>query len=112
MVTAQEWGNATAVANAFSIGKLESSAVSALMSDVGRDVLNRITESVKVRGMSRFLTHDCIGRGIFSTAFTSGTGAAESWSDQLVNLEDNLLVACIELDVAFASQFWLGMFIL
>ena len=81
------------MAKAFSIGKLESTAVSALMSDVTRDVLHRITESVKVRGMSRFLTHDCIGRGIFSTAFTSGIGVAESWRDQLV--------AGIELDVMF-----------
>lgn len=88
----QEWSSATAVAKAYSIGRLESGAVSQLMCHVHPDVLQRITEDVKRRGMARFLTHDAIARGVFSKAFASGIGVAESWADQLVNGEDNKLV--------------------
>lgn len=64
------------------------------MSGVAGDTLERITESVRVRGMARYLTHDAISRGLFSTAFTSGVGACEAWADQLVNKEDNVLESC------------------
>ena len=89
----QEWHSATAVAKAYSIGKLESAAVSQLMCHLDPGFLQRLTDSVKVRGMPRFLTHECIGRGIFSKAFTSGTGVTEAWSDQLVNRDDGILVS-------------------
>lgn len=91
-VIEQEWRSATAVARTYNIGRLESGAVSQLMCRVHPDVLHRITEDVKRRGMARFLTHDTIARGVFSRAFTSGVGAAESWADQLVNGDDNKLV--------------------
>ncbi|CAL1141851.1 unnamed protein product [Cladocopium goreaui] len=87
-----EWDNATAVAKAFAIGKGEAAAVSALMSDVNGLFLSRITESVKIRGMHRFLTHDAIGRGIFSTGFSSGIGNIEAWKDELTNRDDQELV--------------------
>ena len=87
----QEWDNATAVAKAFAIGKGEAAAVSALMSDVNGLFLSRITESVKIRGMHRFLTHDAIGRGIFSTGFSSGIGNIEAWKDELTNRDDQEL---------------------
>ena len=63
-------------------------------------VLDRITESVRVRGLSKYMTHDMISKGVFSKAFSSGSGTAESWRDQLTNREDNDLVAhlyCLEI---------------
>ena len=87
----QEWHSATAVAKAFAIGKGEAAAVSALMSEVHPTVLARITESVKIRGMHRFLTHDAIGRGVFSMGFSSGIGNIEAWNDVLTNSEDQEL---------------------
>ena len=56
-------------------------------------VLNRITESVRVRGLTKYMTHDMISKGIFSKAFSSGSGSAESWRDHLTNRDDNDLVA-------------------
>lgn len=91
MLSAQEWHNATAVAKAYAIGKGEAGAVSALMCAVETDLLVRITESVRIRGMSRFLTHEMIAKGLFSTGFSSGSGFAEAWNHQLINKHDGEL---------------------
>ena len=96
LLSTQEWHNASGVAKAYSIGRGEASAVSQLLSGVSPAILERITESVRVRGMPRYLTHDAIARGLFSTAFTSGVGACEAWHDQLVNKHDNALESCFE----------------
>ena len=50
-----------------------------------------LQDSVKVRGLQRYITHDCIARGVFSLGFSSGNGAAEAWHDQCTNGADNEL---------------------
>ena len=64
MLSAQEWHNATAVAKAYAIGKGEA---------------------------GRFLTHEMIAKGLFSTGFSSGSGFAEAWNHQLINKHDGEL---------------------
>ncbi len=64
-------------------------------------VLNRITESVRVRGLTKYMTHDMISKGIFSKAFSSGSGSAESWRDHLTNRDDNDLVAHLYIALKF-----------
>ena len=92
--TFQEWSKASGIAKAFSIGKAESEAVSALMTTVKKEVTERLSEAVRARGMLKFLHHDVISNGLFSTNFTSASGESESWKDQLRNREDGQLVAC------------------
>ena len=79
------------MARAYTIGKGEAGAVSELMCAVEKQILERITQSVRIRGMSRFLTHEMIAKGLFSTGFSSGVGSAEAWNHQLVNKHDGEL---------------------
>ena len=52
--------------------------------------------AVKKRGMQNFLLHEVLSRGVFSAAWTSGTGPAESWRDELRNREDLQLATRFE----------------
>lgn len=99
LVTFQEWKSANNIAKAFHIGKAESEAVSALMTAVKPEVTQRLSDAVRARGMLRFIHHDVISKGLFSTNFTSAAGETESWKDQLRNREDGKLVtfSCIKL---------------
>lgn len=89
---AKEWDQATSIAKAFSIGKAESEAVSQLMTAIKPDVVKRLEECVRARGMARLMQHEVISKGIFSENFTSGSGQCESWKDQLRNKDDGELV--------------------
>ncbi|CAK9045245.1 unnamed protein product, partial [Durusdinium trenchii] len=94
-----DWESAAGIAKAFAIGRAESSAVLALLSNVPGHVCSKLNEIVKIRGMTRFLTHDVIGKGTFSIGWTSGVLACEGWSDQLTNsARDHTLVTrmCIQ----------------
>ena len=64
------------------------------MTTVKKEVTERLSEAVRARGMLKFLHHDVISNGLFSTNFTSASGESESWKDQLRNREDGQLVAC------------------
>ena len=87
-VCGQEWNQANAVAKAFSIGKGEASAVSNLMTKIPECVVNFLTESVKCRGMSRYISHDVLAKDVFNTAWTSGINGLEHWKEQLRNTEE------------------------
>ncbi|CAK9066087.1 unnamed protein product [Durusdinium trenchii] len=62
------------------------------MTTVKKEVTERLSEAVRARGMLKFLHHDVISKGLFSTNFTSASGESESWKDQLRNREDGQLV--------------------
>lgn len=111
-MTEQEWHSATAVAKAYHIGKSESGAVSALLSGVSPIAFVALQDSVKIRGMSRFLTHDSISRGIFSLGFSSGVANAEAWKDQLTNAEDSELDIRLRQDFVLFSIFLVATFFL
>ena len=98
-VCCQEWAQATAIAKAFKIGRLESEAVSALMSDIPESIVNVLEDAVRKRGLQRFMNHEVISKGIFSSSWTSGFGPAEAWKDELRNREDEILVLCLDLAV-------------
>ena len=87
----QEWSQATSIARAFNIGRGESEAVSALMSTIPQEIVTTLEDAVRARGMQRFILHEVLSKGIFASAWTSGTGAAEAWKDELRNRDDNLL---------------------
>ncbi|CAK9079470.1 unnamed protein product, partial [Durusdinium trenchii] len=87
-----EWESASSVARAFGIGKLESGAVSALMTSIDPSVAEQLTEAVRCRGMAKLLSHEVISRGMFSKSWTSGLAAAESWKEVLRNKEDGRIV--------------------
>ena len=85
----QDWESAAGMARALSIGQKESQALFALTNDIPVEIVTELEHAVKVRGMSRFMNHDVIGKGTFSTGWSSGSGPAESWSDVLTNLPGN-----------------------
>ena len=91
-IAIQEWCQATGIAKAFSIGKAESEAVSALMTSIAHPIVTILEDAVKQRGMQRFLNHGVLSKGIFESSWTSGTGQTEAWKDELRNRGDNVLV--------------------
>ena len=91
-IAIQEWSRATGIAKAFSIGKAESEAVSALMTSIAHPIVTILEDAVKQRGMQRFLNHEVLSKGIFESSWTSGTGQTEAWKDELRNRGDNVLV--------------------
>ena len=92
----QDWHNQTAVARAFQIGKNEAGAVSQLLTNVHLSVKDKLLSSVKQRGMTRFVSHECIARQIFSNGFSSGMQSTEAWKDILTNVPGSAaIVACL-----------------
>lgn len=81
-----------AISRAFSVGRAESQAVSALQVKVHPAILSLLTEAVSRRGMRYFLTRDIIARGAFNQAFTSAQGSTEAWMSFLTNSDDLKLV--------------------
>ncbi|CAK9009367.1 Uncharacterized protein SCF082_LOCUS10261 [Durusdinium trenchii] len=88
----QEWQHATAVAKAFQIGKGEAAAVANLMTKVPACAVEFLTQSVKARGMSRYMSHDILGKDLFNASFSSGTGCLEHWKDQLRNNDELVML--------------------
>ena len=87
----QEWANATSVARAFQLGKLESEAVFNLRCKVAPPVLNKLSEAVRRRGLAKLLTHDVIAKELMNINFSSGIGPMEQWKEELRNRDNNQL---------------------
>ncbi|CAK9022466.1 FO synthase subunit 1 [Durusdinium trenchii] len=62
------------------------------MTKVAPSIVDMLSDAVKSRGMLRLLTHEVIGKGLFSTAWSSGVSPLEAWDEQLRNREDLELV--------------------
>lgn len=58
------------------------------MTKVAPSIVDMLSDAVKSRGMLRLLTHEVIGKGLFSTAWSSGVSPLEAWDEQLRNRED------------------------
>lgn len=86
-----QWEKGTHVARAFAIGRVEADAVSCLMTKLQAGVLTALEEAVRRRGMIRFISHDCISKGCFNTAFSSGVNTVEHWAEELRNRDDGAL---------------------
>jgi len=106
---AKDWSNSTAVCRAFNIGKWEGAAVSALQSSIEKPVVAMLKDFVAKRGMKGFLSHEVLGRGIFSTGWTSGSGPTESWNVVMTNTDDGALAAqpCCDKH-GFSKLYFLG----
>ncbi|CAK9091359.1 FO synthase subunit 1 [Durusdinium trenchii] len=87
-----DWEQSTSIARAFSIGRTEAEAVSALMTKVQKEVVERLCAAVKSRGMAKLLTHDLLSKGLLNLAWTSGIGPTEAWKEELRNRDDGVLV--------------------
>eukprot|EP00435_Cladocopium_sp_Y103_P033211 s2906_g8.t1 len=95
MFKAKVWESAAEVAKVFRIGKSESGAILNLTTKVHADMVIKLRDSVRTRGMRAFLNHDCIARDLFNLTFTTGTAGLEPWASQLMNREDNQLVSLV-----------------
>lgn len=89
----EAWENAAQVAKAFAIGRLEAGAVMNLTQKIPREMVVRLRDAVRLRGMRAFCTHECIAKDTFNLMFSSGSGALESWASQLTNREDNAIAS-------------------
>lgn len=89
---------------AFGIGKSESEAVVALMTKIPAATVERLCAAVRQRGMSRFLSHDCIAKQVFNLGWSSGILSCESWKDELTNKADHRLAAHLNLPLFAISM--------
>lgn len=62
----KDWSNATAVSRAFSLGKGEAAAVSALQSGIDKTIVNELKLAVAKGRLRSFMSHDVLGKGFFS----------------------------------------------
>ena len=82
----EDWGSASAIAKAFSIGKSESAAVAQLVQHMHADVRAALTSAVRQRGMPKLVLHETLAKETFAEGWSSGTGQLESWRDILCNV--------------------------
>ena len=99
----QDWENATQVARAFSIGRMESLAVSHLMERVSPEMLLELKEASRCRGMRQWLTHDVIAKEMFNRGWSSGTGGFATWSIELSNDAENILATWLTFENSVAD---------
>lgn len=88
----QEWKDSNAVARCFSIGKLEASAVSNLVSKISPKAVQFLTNSVRSRGMLKYIQHDLLGKDVLNQHWTSGINQFEQWKEEFRNKDDDQLV--------------------
>lgn len=69
------------------------------MTQIKPELVDRLSDAVRARGMVKLLHHEVLSKGIFSKNFTSGLGPAESWKDQLRNREDGILVLRFKVEI-------------
>lgn len=91
----QEWQSATSVAKAFALGKLESEAIYNLRLRISPAVTQYLANAVKIRGMTRLVTHEVLARDVLNPSWTSGLAAMEPWREELRNKEGDRLATCL-----------------
>ena len=65
-----------------------------LQTCIQKDMVAKLRESVRTRGMRQWLTHDLLAAEMFNVGWSSGkSGALIPWQGELTNLEDNQLVS-------------------
>lgn len=89
----EEWQTATAVQRALTIGRAESAAVINLLNKVSPKAVTFLEQSVKSRGMLKYLSVDVIGKDVLNRGWSSGSGTLEVWKEKLRNNSDDTLVA-------------------
>ena len=58
----EAWESAGQVAKAFAIGRLEAAAVLNLTQNIRHEMVVRLRDAVRLRGMRAFRTHECIAK--------------------------------------------------
>lgn len=81
------------MARVYNIGQKESQAVSNMMTNISKNALEFITNSVRSRGMLKYISHDILAKNILNRNFTSGISGLEAWRDEFRNKDDDVLVA-------------------
>ena len=63
------------------------------MVKIEKNVVAELASAVRSRGMTKFITHDCLAKDLLNTSFTSGISGLEHWKDALRNEQDGLLAS-------------------
>ncbi|CAL1167352.1 unnamed protein product [Cladocopium goreaui] len=87
--------SAANVARVYKVGPREANAIVQLSQKVTEPIQALLKDAVRKRGMRSFLTHEAIGKEIFSLAWSSGSGQYDAWNDALTNKDDNELVSLL-----------------
>lgn len=93
------------MARVYNIGPKESQAVSNLMTNISEKAVRFITDSVRARGMLKYISHDILGRNLLNRNFTSGMAGQEAWKTEFRNKDDDILAACLKLIFKHAKDF-------
>ena len=80
------------MARAFQLGRAEAAAVNNLVHKVAPEAVAFLENSVKRRGMLKYMSHDIIRRDLLNEGYTSGVGILEPWKDELRNDGEQKLV--------------------
>ena len=73
------------MARALQLGRAEAAAVNNLVHKVAPEAVTFLENSVKRRGMLKYMSHDVIGKDLLNEGYTSGVGILEPWKDELRN---------------------------
>lgn len=64
-----------------------------LLNKVSPKAVTFLEQSVKSRGMLKYLSVDVIGKDVLNRGWSSGSGTLEVWKEKLRNNSDDTLVA-------------------
>lgn len=101
--------SAANVARVYKVGPREANAIVQLSQKVTEPIQALLKDAVRKRGMRSFLTHEAIGKEIFSLAWTSGSGQYDAWNDALSNKDDNELVSNLNYDTAHSMAIFVSL---
>lgn len=92
------------MARALQLGRSEAAAVNNLVHKVAPEAVTFLENSVKRRGMLKYMSHDVIGKDLLNEGYTSGVGILEPWKDELRNDGGQKLVTHEEFQELFFGQ--------
>ena len=98
------------MARALQLGRSEAAAVNNLVHKVAPEAVTFLENSVKRRGMLKYMSHDVIGKDLLNEGYTSGVGILEPWKDELRNDGGQKLVTHEEFQELFFGNCLLGIY--
>ncbi|CAK9078328.1 Uncharacterized protein SCF082_LOCUS37472, partial [Durusdinium trenchii] len=95
------WTKASELAEAYKIGRSESTAAMHLLKNIDAPIVERLTTLVRQWTMGKFMTHDSIS--IFARDACTSSAATSAWQAQLLNTPQILHLLCDRLNADFTN---------
>ncbi|CAK9007548.1 Modification methylase ScrFIA [Durusdinium trenchii] len=97
------WEKASSIAEAYKIGRSESTAAHNLLNNVDPAIVSWLTSLVQRWTLNKFLTHDAIAQGAFNRETCTATSCMTAWQAQLLNTLEVVELLCNRMDSDFSS---------